>query len=241
MRRYFLFVLLLVVNKLIAQFNDSTHYYIKYASTGIINNTNDAKQYVLNNALAFNVNKRKVSLNSGMSWIYGEQNDKLINNDFNAGATLDILKNMQRFYYWGLANYITSYSLKINYQFQAGVGVGYNFVNKENAELVISDGILYEAGDLKQATGQDIYNTFRNSLRIKHKFLINNLIHFDGSHFWQPSLSAIDDYIIKSSSTLGVKVKKWLSITAALNYNKISRTNRENLLFTFGLTAEKYF
>lgn len=225
-----------------AQFNDSTHYHIKYATTGIINRTNDARSFVLNNALLFQVNKKKLSFNSNSSWIYGRQDAALTNNDLSTALNADYLREVQRFYYWALASFASSYSLKINYQFQAGAGVGYNIIKKTDVELEVSDGLLYESSDLKLADDmRDIYQTVRNSLRIRYRWDINKLVVVEGMHFWQPSLLRIDDYIIRSNSALSIKLSSWLSFTTSFTYNKINRTNRENLLLNFGLTAEKYF
>jgi len=228
--------------KVIAQFNDSIHYQLKYSATGVFNKTNDGRSYVLNNAVSFTVNKQKITLNSSNAWIYGRQGPNLTNNDFSSGLNFDLLKNLQRLYYWGLATFTTSYSLKINHQFQAGAGIGYNVFNRNDLELVVSDGILYETNDLQlNPQTRDEYNTFRNSLRVKYRWEIKDLLILDGSHFWQPSLSGFNDYIIRSSSSLTLRLRKWLGITTAVNYNKLSRTRRENLLINFGLTAETYF
>lgn len=235
-------LVLLVCGYADAQFNDSTHYHVKYSTTGIINRTNDARSFVLNNVLGFQVNKDKLTINSSNAWVYGRQGSRLTNNDFSTALNVDYLKNRQRLYYWGLVTFTTSYSLKINHQLQGGAGIGYNFLNKEQAELVVSDGLLYETSDLTLPQGDhDRYQTVRNSLRIKYRWAINNLVVLDGVHFWQPSLERFDDYIIRSNSALSIKLRKWLSLTTALIYNKLSRTNRENLLVNFGLSAEKYF
>lgn len=238
---FFIFCMVLSAGA-IAQFNDSIHHQLKYAATGIFNKTNDGRSFVLNNAVSFTVNKKKITLNSSNAWIYGRQGADLTNNDFSSGLNFDLLKNMQRLYYWGLATFTTSYSLKINHQFQAGAGIGYNIFNRKDLELVVSDGILYETSDL-QLTPQtrDEYNTFRNSFRVKYRWEIKDRLVLDGSHFWQPSLSAFDDYIIRSSTSLTLKLRKWLGITTAVNYNKLSRTRRENVLINFGLTAETFF
>lgn len=243
MKKMFVFIALFSrCYSLQAQFNDSTHYYLKYATTGIINRTNDARSFVLNNALAFQVNKKKLTVNSSNAWIYGMQDGALTNNDFSTALNADYLRNVRKLYYWALTSYTTSFSLKMRYQFQAGAGVGYNIIRRENAELEVSDGFLYESSDLKLENDvRDIYQTVRNSLRIKYRWDINKLVVLEAMHFWQPSLMRIDDYIIRSSNSLSVKLRKWLSLTTSLTYNKLSRTNRENLLLNFGVTAEKYF
>lgn len=224
------------------QFNDSVHYYARFTATGIINKTQDNRSFVMNNGFSFSVNKRNISLHSNAGYIYGILGDKLTNNDLTTGINLDLFKNTRKLYYWGLVNLTSSYSLKINHQVQAGGGIGYNFLNKPNVELVVSDGLLFEASSVDTDTSKNVtYQTVRNSLRIRHRWNISNVVSWEGMHFWQPSLERIDDYIIRSSTSVSVRLRKWLSVTSALTYNKFSRTGRENLLVSFGLTAERYF
>ena len=225
-----------------AQFSDSTNYLISYGSTGVINKTNNTKSYVFTNALKLAVRKKSISLNSATTWIYGWQQDNITNNDFSSTLDFNLYKTLPRFYYWGLAAYDRSYSLKINHRLQAGLGAAYSFVDKEAAYVNISDGILYEASNLTiNDSTKSIYHTLRNSLRIRYRFVISDIVILDATHFWQPSLSDAKDYIIKSNTALSVKLRKWLSLTTAANYNRVNRTNRENLLITFGVTVEKYF
>lgn len=237
-----LLALLLGCGQLFAQFSDSTHYYLKYASTGSMNHTNDGRAYLLNNALGFKVSKRKITLNANAAYIYGQQNSDLTNNDFSAAVDFNLYRDSSRLYYWGLASYDKSYSLKINDRFQGGFGLAYDVLNKPNAQLNISDGLLFENNDLMlNDTVPDVYQTFRNSLRLQYKFTIANIVVLEGRHFLQNSLYLRRDYIIKSNTSLSVKLRSWLSVTAAMTYNKLNRTNRENLLMNYGLTVEKYF
>src|SRR3954447_9168372 len=106
-----------------AQFNDSINYHFRFVTTGSLNKTVDGDAYLLNNALGFNINKRKVTLNTNAGWVYGQVNNTLTNNDFNATTDMDFLKKVSKLYYWALVNYETSYSLKTRYRFQPGVGV----------------------------------------------------------------------------------------------------------------------
>ena len=103
------------------------HHHFSFSSTGVYNKTKGLKSFVLNNAVSYEVNKKKIAFNTGASWIYGTQNKQLSNNDVSAAANVDYLKDVQKFYYWGLINFDESYSLKINYRFQSGVGVGIYF------------------------------------------------------------------------------------------------------------------
>jgi len=225
-----------------SKFNDSVHYHVYYGSTGIINKTNDGNSFVLNNALRFNINKKIITLNFSNSYVYGEQQTRKTNNDFSSTIDFDIYKNIQKLYYWGLGTFDKSYSLKIKHRYQGGVGLGYTFLKTKTADLVVSDGIIYERSDVEKADNtEDNYGTLRNSARLKYRWVINDLLILEGVSFLQNSLSDKSDYILKSNNNALIKLRKWLNFTTAINYNKLTKTQRENLLITFGLTMEKYF
>lgn len=183
-----------------------------------------------------------MTLNTSNSWVYGEQQVSKTNNDFSSILDFDIYKNIRKLYYWGLGSYDKSFSLKINDRLQAGLGVGFTFLNTKTANIVFSDGIIYERNDLISAGNiNNKYATFRNSARLKFRWVIRDLLVVEGVHFLQNSLSDNKDYIIKSNSSASFKLMKWLNFTTTVNYNKLTRTKRENLLITFGLNVEKYF
>lgn len=226
-----------------SQFNDSTFYLVRYSATGIINRTNDASSYALTNALRFGVTKKKLSLNSSSSWTYGQQQKRVTNNDFFTALDFNWYPNDEkRLYYWGLGTYESSFSLKVNSRTQMGLGAAYNFIDKPDFFINLSDGILYEFSNLKITDStNDIYQTFRNSFRFRFRYVYKDRITLDGVSYYQNSLKDGSDYIINSTTTVGIKLMKWISFTSSLKYNKVRRSNRDNLLLTFGLTAEKYF
>lgn len=224
------------------QFSDSVHYYGKFSSTGSINTTQDGRSYLLNNSFKLGVSKKKIALNASGGWVYGEQDSVKTNNDFTSSMDFSLFRAVRQIYYWGLANYDKSYSLKINDRFQGGGGIAYNILERKGAYLSLSDGILFEKSDLfLEDTVRDVYHTFRNSFRLAYKFVIHDIVIIDGTHFLQNSLSHGSDVTIRSTSNLSILLRKWLSITATMTYNKLNRTGRENLLFNYGLTVEKYF
>lgn len=225
-----------------AQFSDSVHYYVKYASTGSINRTNDGNSYLLNNNMGFKISRKRITLNTGASYVYGKQDRNVTNNDVSAAMDFSVYRGLRKFYYWGLANYDKSYSLKINNRFQGGGGVAYDVIKSDEATLNLSDGLLFENSDLfLNDTVPDLYHTFRNSLRVSYKWVIKKTVVVEGANYLQNSLTHGNDYIIKCNNSLSVKLSSWLSITAAMTYNKLNRTDRENLLMTYGLTVEKFF
>lgn len=242
MKYVFLLLLTVISYTAAAQYSDSVHYYARLASAGSINTTQDGRSYLLNNNYKFGISKKKISLNASGGWVYGQQDSTLTNNDFTSSLDFSLLRSVKQLYYWGLASYDKSVSLKINDRFQAGGGIAYNVFDRKNAYLSLSDGIIFENSDLYlKDTIHDVYHTFRNSFRLAYKFVIADIVVIDGTHFLQQSLSRGSDYNIRSTSNLSFLLRKWLSITATMTYNKLNRTERENLLFSYGLTFEKYF
>jgi len=237
--KYLILILSIFVNFYAkAQFTDSTNYHLVLSAAGSINKTNTDVAYLLNNALNFGIKRKSIVLNTSNSWLYGKQNKDLSNDDFSSTLNFNLYKTLPHFYYWGLLNYNTSYSLKINHQLLAGLGIAYNIVDKENFYVNISNGILYDKSNLLT---NEIYHTYRNSFRIQYHFSIKELIVFDGNNFLQSSFDRKEDYIIRSVNRLGIKLRKWITLNTSLNYNKMNITNRENLNLTYGLTLDKYF
>ena len=225
-----------------AQYTDSTTRYINYSSTGSINKADNTSSYLLNNSIKLGIKQKVVSFNFNNSWIYGKQNKDITNNDFSSSLDFNLYKGIPHSFFWGLANYNTSYSLKINNQLLAGGGIAYSILDRPKAYLNLSDGILYDYSDLILEDGsQDKYSTARNSLRLTYKFLIGSIIELSGSNFLQNSLSNQQDYIIRTNNKAAFKMNKWLSLTTQLDFNKMNRTKKENLLMSYGLSFERYF
>lgn len=244
MKKNSVFLIITFITKLAsAQFSDSVTYYTGLNATGTYNKTNAGGElYNFNNAAKLSVRKKSVSLNSNTKWVYGKQSNVLTNNDFSSALDFNLYKSLPHFYYWGLANYTSSYSLKQNHQLQSGLGIAYNFIDKATANINVSDGLIYEYSDviLNDSTNE-IYDTWRNSFRLSFRWEIRNRVFVNGVGYFQHSLNYGDDYIIRSDLGLGIRLKKWLSLTTSLSYNKVSKTQRENLLITYGLLIEKYF
>jgi hypothetical protein len=242
--RGFVIILFALLCSILAhgQFSDSITHYIRLAASGNLNRSNSATSYLLTNEARYSVKNKRSTLNAYANWLYGEQDNALTNNDFTASTDFNLYHDSSNLYYWALANYTTSYSLKINNQLQSGLGVAYNFANTANAWLNLSDGILYETSSLTtadQALNQ--YHTFRNSLRFSYKFIIKKTLTLSGTNFLQHAIGNASDYIIRTNNSLGFQLNKWITIGATINYNQFSRTGTQNLLFTYGIVAERYF
>jgi hypothetical protein len=225
-----------------AQFNDSLTHFARFSASGNINRTNTSTAYLLTNEARFSIKKPTTILNATAGWVYGKQGTILTNNDVVTTLDFNLYNKSGNFYYWGLANYNTSLSLRINNQLQTGLGVAYNFVNTSATWINLSDGLLYETSSLAlNGSVNDNYQTFRNSLRLSYRFILRDLVTISGSNFLQNSLSNGSDYVIRTNNSASIKLYKWLNFVTSVTYNQFRRTRSENLLFTYGLTAEKYF
>jgi hypothetical protein len=228
--------------KLNGQFTDSTTKHIFFSSTGVINQTNDNRSHVFNNNLRFGIRRKDVSLNAGAGWIYGKQNRNLTNNDFTSSLDFNLFKTFPGFYYWGLATYEQSVSLKINDRTQLGAGIAYNVVENQKFFLNLSEGVLIEKSDVNLNDTTRLVNSIvRNSFRVRYRWNIMKTITLDGTQFLQNAFGDGNNYIFKSVNSLNLRLTQWLNFTTALTYNKVNETKRENLLITFGLSMEKYF
>lgn len=224
------------------QFNDTINHYIYIGSTGTFSKTNDLDSYVLANNLKFTVSKKRFSFHTANSWVYGEQSDVKSNNDFSSLAEFDFLKNEKRIYYWGNATFDKSFSLKIDFRYQVGGGLGFNIVQSPKLLLNVTEGIIFETGSLvDKDLGERDYDVWRNSARFKYRWVIQDIVILDGFVLYQPSISTRHDTIFKTATTLSVKVRRWLSLSSAFTYNEITLTDRRNLIVTYGVVMERFF
>lgn len=225
-----------------AQFTDSARHFVSYSGTGIINNTETTHSHVFRNVFQAGFNYGSTAGNGMFGWVYGKLNKIRSNNDYESAIDIDYRIDNTKFKVWVLGTYDKSLSLKINKRVQTGSGLSYDVYRKNNNRLNISDGILYESSDLLlPGDVNDVYQTWRNSLRVKYTVHINELLQLAGTHFLQNSFSDGNDYNIRSQSALSVKIFSFVSFTTAVTYNKINRLDRENFLLTVGLAMQKYF
>jgi len=225
---------------------DST-YHFSFVGSGAINKSANDITYLFNNDLKFVMEQDTAfALTFDNNWVYGTDHHQLTNNDYASVLQFDLGRHKNRnhvhVYYWGLASFNTSYSLKVNDQFLAGAGAAISIFDRAHAKLNISDGPVYDQSDLVLPDSSHLsYHTVRNSFRIAFKFEIKNLLVIEGSDFLQNSFSDGSDYIIRCNTNLSLKLNKWLELTSSVVYNEFKRTQSSNLLFTYGLKIDKYF
>lgn len=222
----------------------NTTYHTFQINTGGNYSQSSAKKVsmMFNNKLGYSVSKDKLVLNANASWVYETQNKTLSKNDFN--FTLDFnyyFNEFKRFYGWGLNNYETAYSLKINHKYQAGVGLAYELIDDDVWFLRLSNGLLWETSNIIDAGEQLLYETWRNSFRLQFRAHYYEKIQFKYTGFWQPSIIDFDDQLLKMNAQLLIKIWKELDFKLEGQYNMVTRTKQENMLFTYGFSYKILF
>ncbi len=228
---------------------DTTRYHFAYTGTGTINNNNSLRSYVLNNALKLSMAKKSATVDFSNSWVYGKQNAVKTNDDYSSSLAFNLykLRVLEHSYFWGMANYNTSIPLLINHQMQAGVGIGYNVLDKKTATVILSDGALYETNDLYDSLygvpggnifRRDRYQTVRNSFRLLVHFVWLDKITFDGTGYLQNAFRDWQDNIFRLNGSISIKLYKWLNLNSSAAYSKFTRTRGTNTLISFGLMVQ---
>src|SRR5690606_29135702 len=116
-----------------------------------------------------------------------------------------------------------------------------SFFDSEPAYLNLSDGFLFDASSILDDELPVQCQTVRNSFRLAYRFAFHYLVVFLGNNFYQPSLTDGSDFNIRLNNDVSFALFRGLNLKAALAYNRVNRTGSENLLFTYGLSFERYF
>ena len=208
---------------------------VKFHSTntfgGYWNNTNASTTTLYNIGTNCTIGNKKHAIYAISTYVYGTQNKKTSNNDLS--VTLNtILGKDQKIFKWASLQYDHSYSLKIEYRLQSGLGLGYYIIKNKNVNISISDGILY---DMNLYNDIGSHNVYRNSARAKIS-IKGKVLSFESVTFYQPAITDSRDYVFKTTNTTTVKLKKWLELHMNVTDNIIWITDKQNFLCTFGVT-----
>ncbi len=227
-----------------AEPSDTTRYKIGLINTGIYNHTEVTETYTLSNTLRLGIKGRLTELDATANYTYGETNNELVNNDVTANIAGNryVFAN-RRFYLWGLGTYESSFSLGVASRTQLGAGIAWSALDSPRAYLNFSEGILVETSNIQEEDGSTTTSqTLRNSFRLRFRFATpNDRFLLESTSSIQNSLKDFGDYILRSNTSFTVKVWKNIGLTAAAVYNRVSATDRENLLLTLGFKAEYQF
>jgi hypothetical protein len=224
--------------------SDTLQYKLGLANTGILNHTRLTNAYTLSNTLRFGVKGRKTELDAGANYTYGVTDNELVNNDVTANLSGNrYVFADRRFYIWGLGAYESSYSLGVASRTQTGIGIAWSPIDSPRAYVNFSEGVLVENSNIKQPDNStSTQQTLRNSFRFRFRFAsANAAVVFEGTNSIQNSFEDFNDYLLRFNNSLTIKVYKGVGLTAAAAYNKVTATNRENLLLTLGFKVDYVF
>lgn len=249
MRRSFQFVftcllLFFISKKIAAQPNDSAKFHsLKANLGGTINRTAEGFAYLLQHNASYQYREARNAVNVRGQHIFGQSLGQVTNRDYNFGFDYNrFLNENRRWYVWFLGAYNSSYSLRVLSQWQAGAGIALNVIDRSDMWLNVSNGIIYEYSEIVDASEAIInYNTPRNSLRINFGGKFQDRIEYKTLHFWQPSLRHANDFIFTSNSSISYQIWNGLRFQLSFIYNKVSKTAKENMVFTYGIAWSSNF
>ena len=233
MIKYFISVILFLI-LLVSYSQDTINYPVPHKDTiklksnislsGYWNKTNTSNTSLYTLKTNNNISNKKYILYLDFNYTYGTQNKIfLTNNDLMVSTNINMRRD-KKLYYWYSAQYDNSYSLGIKFRIQTGAGLGYIIYKSDRFNINLSDGLLYE---------YKTYDNYRNSSRLKMIYKSKNLT-FESSTYYQPSIIDNKDYVLKSTNTLNVSLKKWISIQFNFTNNYLSLTDKKNNLYTVG-------
>lgn len=202
---------------------------------------------LFNNQFVYGYSKDRLEFNSNAKWIYGSNLSGLTNNDFIGLMDGNYYHDgAKRFNTWILGSYTTSFSLNIINEYQAGAGMAYKVLDDKVNNVIglkVSNGFIWEESNFLNPEGiRDNYAIVRNSLRVQLKlFALQKKVSFESTTYWQPALNKAGDYNLRTTNILNVPVWKFFSLQTRWEYNYIARTQKENTLFTYGISARFSF
>lgn len=210
---------------------------------GSINKTGDGVSYLLQHGLGYQYRHQYDVLNARFKHVFGQSLNTLTNRDYTFGMDYNRFWTPGKIWYtWVLGNYTSSYSLNVLSQWQLGIGLAWNAVDRDDLWLNISDGIIYETGRIVNTELlEENRQTLRNSLRINFGWVWKEKLEFKTVNYWQPSLHQISDYLVNSQTDLKYRFYKGFQLALSLSYNKASMTDKENLVFTYGISWSEKF
>jgi hypothetical protein len=191
---------------------------------------------------SFDLTLSKVfKLATSPSYIYGQQNGLLAENEF----FVDLRTNLfyeKRFYYLAFTSFEKSNLRKIENRFIGGAGVGYRLIKKERTTLSVTNVLLYEKTDFILNEKFPDRNLWRNSTRISGEYSFNDS-KFSLSHilFIQPIITE-NNFRWNGNLILKYQLSKQLSLRTTMenSYESIVVPGRANNDFrwTFGIVFE---
>lgn len=217
------------------------HYKMNINSNGSFNKTPNSTVYLLSNNAHLNYSKQQLEYNLYGKWNYGANSIKLTNNDFSSSFDCNLyLDSKRRYNGWVIASFISSYSLNIRNEYQLGLGAAYKLLDTSSGKaffIKISNGLIWEYSDFLQPNKErGLYYVVRNSLRLQFRvYSKNRRISFESTTFWQQALNKAHDYNWRSTARLEYKIWEGFTLNTQLEYNYITRTERDNLIVTYGI------
>jgi hypothetical protein len=202
--------------------------------------TGNVERFLYNTSLQFMYADSMIDYEIKPRFIYGEisqkQNEQVIKGIVQEREqSLDLhlgLLSQKRFYGFGFGVIEKSNLRKIEFRWQAGVGVGWHVIKTQNNhhKLNLTVALLHEETNFINPSQPD-YQIFRASLRLKgtHQFFDNHL-KFSHTTTFLPSLAFDNNKRLISNLALEIPISKRIQLRGSfdLTYEGIVPANIQN-------------
>jgi len=208
MKKTLLIPIMLLASPLISQDTIKTSY--KFDLNGVINSVNGSTRTVVSTSASNSVKWKKFESSVGTD--YQLLSDDGVNsvNDFSLRFQPRIVEDHYSIFAFGQLSSLES--KKITQRFAGGVGGGRTLLKTKYLESTLSYGFLFYNNTFQELTHRD---GFRHSPRFQAWGKIDNYkINYFFEVFYQPSTSDLNDYILRSKTTIGFDLNKKFTINA---------------------------
>jgi hypothetical protein len=214
--------------------------------------TGNVERLIINNNLDLSHVGKSIGLKTSNSYTYGKIFKRETENDIFSRNFL-YLNPRKRLYPYAMLWLQNSTRQRIEFRYQAGVGVTYGLIRQTNHHLKISTTITHEKTrydgeiffqDPKNLT-KNIVDNWRSTFRLlgEHK-LFKGKIRAHYETWYQPALDDRNNWRYFLNAALELPISKHISFRSSLIYSHdnivLTNIKRDDKIVTFGLSNSKY-
>jgi len=208
LKHIFLIPIIFISSGLYSQ--DTIKMSYKFDLNGVLNNVNGVSRTIVNTSASNSVKWKKFESSVGTDYQLLSDNGINSVNDF----TLRVQPRIVEAHYsvFGFGQLSSLESKKITQRFEGGVGGGRTILKTKYLESTLSYAILFYNNNFQDLTHRE---GLRHSPRFQAWGKIDNYkLNYFFEIFYQPATSDVNDYILRSKSTLGFDLNKKFMINA---------------------------
>lgn len=214
--------------------------------------TGNVERLIINNNLDLSHSGKHIGLKTSNTYTYGTIFKQKTENDI-FSRNFIYLNPRKRFYPYAMLWLQNSLRQKIDFRYQAGMGVTYGLIRQPKHQLKLSTTITREQTrydgtvffETPQNLSENKIDNWRSTFRVlgEHRLLNGKLkAHYES--WYQPAFDDGNNWRYFINAVLELPISKFVSFRSALIYSHenivLSTIKRDDKLVTFGLSISNY-